>query len=104
MRESAKNVSTRHSTPTADMPHAVRMAAPLAPFAASSPASENTPPPRMSVMTVVTSRKMPRPPCGRGVSTDAAGAPAGAASIVDADWCDAEALMGPPFLVGLTAS
>ena len=32
------------------------------------------------------------------------GAVAGAASIVDADWCDAEALMGPPFLVGLTAS
>ena len=31
MRVSAKNVRTRHNTPTAEMPHAVRMAVPLAP-------------------------------------------------------------------------
>ena len=65
-RESPKKVMTRQNTPTPEMPQAVRMAAPLAPCAAWSPAKVNTPPPMMSVMTVVTRRKSPRPPCAWG--------------------------------------
>ncbi len=81
MRESAKNVMTRHSTPIPEMLHAVRIAAPLAPPAAWSPANVNTPPPTMSVMTVVTRRKMPSPPWGWGMP-----------EVADA-WCDADSLM-----------
>ena len=60
-RESAKNVMTRQNTPMAEMPQAVSIAQPLAPPAAASPDSENTPAPTMSVMTVVTIRNKPMP-------------------------------------------
>ena len=63
MRESAKNVSTRHSTPTAEMPHAVIMAQPLPPPTACAPESVKTPAPMMSVITAVTRRNNPSFPC-----------------------------------------
>ncbi len=59
--DSAKKVSTRHSTPTPEMPQAVAMAAPLAPPAAWSPDMVNTPAPTMRVMTVVDRRNSPMP-------------------------------------------
>ena len=82
MRESAKNVMTRHSTPIPEMLHAVRIAAPLAPPAAWSPANVNTPPPTMSVMTVVTIRNKPMP---LGLVTPSAAAWGTAAPVVVID-------------------